>query len=283
MDRKKFIYLTFLSFIVSLMISILPSTQYESKIIPQSSSYQWNNPTYIPYNTWTNLADTDNDYFNYIDCFEPVLVELNLSACNNYIDFYVFTDTYYTNQVFYRKLTSTFYSPIYFQNQETFYYLKTKGGLSGCGTMVPSKIVVRKPSSAITYNTNYSQTIDHVNPTLFYANLERGMRYKVNFTRSTPNTDIQFSFIYADLGQVTRDYENITLYNNGEFTATKNIKALLILKSYQKGSYDFNFRISELYRETAFVLDPEVIMIFILALVGAAVGILQLIRNRQLR
>lgn len=283
MDRKKLIYGIFFSFIGSLMISVLPYNLNDSKIIPQPSSYQWNNPTYIPYNTWTDLADTDNDYYNYIECFEPILVELNISSCNNYIDFYVFTDTYYQNQIFYRKLTSVFYSPIYFQNQETFYYLKTKGGLSGCGTMVPSKIIVRKPSSAITYNTNYSQSIDHVNLTLFYANLERGMRYKVNFTRSTPNTDIQFSFIYANLGDVTRDYENITLYNNGEFTATKNIKALLILKSYQKGTYDFNFRISELYRETIFILDPEIIMIIILASAGAAVGILQLIRNRRNR
>ena len=214
------------------------------------ASTEQNDPTYLDLNKWTDLGSASGDYYTAVYGSKPILFEINRSECNDYVTFSIFSDADYENNIF-SGICSGSESRIrvFSQNSDKYYFMQTAGLISGCDPVIPSNMIVYLGEHELSLGNEYSVEANYYNPIFYYLQINEGEKYKVNFTAEEPNTDLEFEFFYSDAGDVSENYENIILYNNGYFTAKKTALTLVSVRSYQLGTHNFDFEINQVTQQ----------------------------------
>ncbi|MHA1339007.1 MAG: hypothetical protein ACTSRZ_03320 [Promethearchaeota archaeon] len=246
-----------------------------------ASSFNYLTPTPLINNEPSNLADTEQSFYHVYPSSKPFMIELNRSLCTNRINFWLYSDDLYKNEIYFTT-TGEDITRIFVQNQTFVYYIKTICDLTTCDPIIPSQILIRAGETIINNDTVYNMTVRYDEPTILYIDLLEGARYKMNFNASTPNTHLKFDFYYAEEGRITRDFYHTYHYNNGEFTARESTRAMLFLTAYEPGEYNFTFKISVIsLPEKPLTINTDLILFLILVCAGLVYIVFWMIKRKQ--
>jgi len=241
------------------------------------------NPTLIYPNILYNLANSEQAFYHLYGQYpkeNPFIIELHKSSCTNRIDFYIYSDDLYVNEIYYTT-TAEDITKIFVHKNSSFYYIKTISRFSSCNPVVPSNIIIRSASEYLLPNIIYNKTVNSSEPTIFYIDIVKDFRYRVNFNASMENIHLQFDFYYSYPGLITRDFYHTYHFNNGEFTSKATTRAMLFLKPYEPGIYNFSFIVSIIQKpEIPNTLNIDLIIFLIILIFGILYVIYWLISKR---